>query len=125
MYVVYRQMLCTQAHDKVFGRAHRYQPKGVRNIPVGSASYMSRHENAIPVDEAFLFRYFVESGRRTDGTGVNARPKSEDVEDLDSDEVDEFLGDINNHVSSYIHSLYAVQNCKVQRRRRITSIIQV
>ncbi|XP_022707603.1 CCAAT/enhancer-binding protein zeta-like [Varroa jacobsoni] len=87
-----------EAHDKIFGRSHHYAPKGVRSIPVGSAMYMTKHENAIPVDEAFLFRYFVESGRRTDGTGINARVKDEDVEDLDSDEADEFLGDINNHV---------------------------
>lgn len=84
----------------MFGRSQSYEPKGVRRVPVGSAAYMSRHESAIPVDEAFLFKYFVESGRRTDGTGVNARANAEDVEDLDSDEADEFLGDIDNHVSS-------------------------
>lgn len=87
-----------EAHDRVFGRSHSYQPKGIRSVLVGSAAYMNRHENAIPVDETFLYKYFVETGRRTDGTGVNARPKQEDVEDLDSDEADEFLGDINNHV---------------------------
>lgn len=80
--------------------------------------YMTKHENAIPVDEAFLFRYFVESGRRTDGTGINARVKDEDVEDLDSDEADEFLGDINNHVSS----LYDIHRCKRSWRNERTVV---
>lgn len=90
-----------EAHDKVFGRAQRYQPKGVRSLVVGSAAYMGRNESAIPVDEAFFFKYFAGSGRRTDGTGVNARPRDEDVEDLDSDEADEFLGEVDNHVSFF------------------------
>lgn len=60
---------------------------------------MNRHEKTIPVDEAFLYKYFVESGRRTDGSGVNGKQGKNDFEDLDSDEADEFLGDIDNHVS--------------------------
>ncbi|OQR70277.1 CCAAT/enhancer-binding protein zeta-like [Tropilaelaps mercedesae] len=87
-----------ETHDRVFGRSQNYQPKGIRGIAVGSAVYMSNHENAIPVDEAFLFKYFIASGHRTDGTGLNAQPKHEDVEDLNSDEADEFLGDIDNHM---------------------------
>ena len=67
-------------------------------MSVGSAAYMNRHEKSIPVDEAFLYKYFVESGRRTDGTGVNGKKASNEIEDLDSDEADEFLGDIDNHV---------------------------
>lgn len=66
---------------------------------MGSAAYMNRHEKAIPVDEAFLYKYFIETGRRTDGSGINGRKSGAEMEDLDSDEADEFLGDIDNHVS--------------------------
>jgi hypothetical protein len=88
-----------QAHDKIFGKAQKYHPKGIRGVSVGSAAYMNRHEKAIPVDEAFLYKYFVETGRRTDGSGINGRKSGAEMEDLDSDEADEFLGDIDNHVS--------------------------
>lgn len=45
-----------QGAHPTFGKRKMYHPRGLRSLPVNSASYLNENSNNIPVDEMFMYR---------------------------------------------------------------------
>lgn len=64
-----------------------YTPKGIRCIPVDSASYLNEKEERIPVDELFLYRYL----KKRKDFKYDSKTEEDDVESVNSEEFDDML----------------------------------
>ncbi|XP_076663140.1 nucleolar complex protein 1 [Andrena cerasifolii] len=64
-----------------------YTPKGIRCIPVDSASYLNEKEERIPVDELFLYRYL----KKRKDFKYDSKTEDDDVESVNSEEFDDML----------------------------------
>ncbi|KAG7212194.1 hypothetical protein KM043_012534 [Ampulex compressa] len=64
-----------------------YTPKGIRSIPVDSASYLNEREDRIPVDELYLYQYL----KKKNEAKVLCKEEDDDIESVNSEEFNDML----------------------------------
>ncbi|GAB6023262.1 hypothetical protein CHUAL_008074 [Chamberlinius hualienensis] len=74
----------------ILGKRSRYRPKGVKALSVDSELYIDKPEEAIPVDERFLYKYFTNKRHIESAGTIDSKRADEDDEDIESVASDEF-----------------------------------
>lgn len=77
----------TKSNDPLAQRA-KYVPRGVRSVAVDSEAYINVHEDRIPVDELFLYRYLK---RKNQIRGSRIKDEDDDNDSVNSEEFNELL----------------------------------
>ncbi|XP_043284070.1 CCAAT/enhancer-binding protein zeta [Venturia canescens] len=66
----------------------KYVPRGVRSVAVDSEAYVNVHEDRIPVDELFLYRYLQ---RKNESRGWRIKDEDDDNDSVNSEEFNDLL----------------------------------
>lgn len=84
----------------VLGKRKYYTPVGATAFAINSTSYCSQPQSRIPIEEQFFHKYFVDQKQFQDERDKRV---DEDLESIQSDEVDEFLNrfDRGSRVDEY------------------------
>ena len=72
----------------VHSKRNLYKPKGVKSLAPDSKAYLNCHEEAIPIDERFIYKYFREKDAKKAQKG---RDDDDDVDSVTSEDFNDFL----------------------------------